>query len=511
MTIFLAEGLAGDRFLTTQQALDHPQVRHNGSVVELSDPELGPTLQLGMMASFSVSPGRVKGPAAGIDQHSGALAPDAGDAEATGAPAAGRAPAGPDRGPLAGLTVLEFASWLAGPYGTSLLADLGARVIKVESPTGDDGRWSLGGRTRTFQGKESLVIDLKRPEGQEVVAKLLGRADGLMHNMRGDAAARLGVDYESARRHNPEIVYLYAGSYGSSGPGAGRVAFHPTMGALSGGVLRQIGRGNEPPAADVELDGDELYAASLALGHCNEASPDITGALAVATAMTMGFLHRARTGKGQYIESTMLASNLYLCSEDAIRYEGQAPLAELDGDLRGLGPLDRLYATGSGWLLVSCHTQAEWELLCDVVGRPDLVGQERFADAAARCRFGDQLIAELSVALGARTADEWEGLCLAAGVGGVRADAMNGDDFFLTHPQVAENGFIVEVGHPGVGTYHRSNCGVRFSRTPGVANAAHQFGQDGAAILGELGYDDETVAQWVKAGVVVLPEEGSGA
>ena len=146
-----------------------------------------------------------------------------------------------------------------------------------------------------------------------------------------------------------------------------------------------------------------------------------------------------------------------------------------------------------------------------MVGRPDLVGQERFADAAARRRFGDQLIAELSVALGARTADEWEGLCLAAGVAAVRADAMNGDDFFLTHPQVAENGFIVEVSHPGVGTYHRNNCGVHFSRTPGVANAAHQFGQDGAAILGELGYDDETVAQWVKAGVVVLPEEGSGA
>ena len=513
MTIFLVEGLTGDRFLTTQQALDNPQVRHNGSVVEVSDPELGPTLQLGMMASFSVSPGRVKGAAPGLDQHCGAYAPETGDVAGSAAEAAAGvvgAAAGAGRGPLAGLTVLEFASWLAGPYGTSLLADLGARVIKVESPSGDDGRWSLGGRSRTFQGKESLVIDLKRPEGQEVVAKLLSRADGLMHNMRGDAAARLGVDYESARRHNPEIVYLYAGSYGSSGPGAGRGAFHPTMGALSGGVLRQIGRGNEPPAADVELDGDELYAVSLALGHCNESSPDITGALGVATAMTMGFLHRARTGQGQYIESTMLASNLYLCSEDAIRYEGQVPLAELDGDIRGLGPLDRLYATGSGWLLVSCHTQAEWEGLCDVVGRPDLVGQERFADAAARRRFGDQLIAELSVALGARTADEWEGLCQAAGVAAVRADAMNGDDFFLTHPQVAENGFIVEVSHPGVGTYHRSNCGVRFSRTPGVANAAHLFGQDGAAILGELGYDDETVAQWVKAGVVVLPEEGSG-
>jgi crotonobetainyl-CoA:carnitine CoA-transferase CaiB-like acyl-CoA transferase len=116
-----------------------------------------------------------------------------------------------------------------------------------------------------------------------------------------------------------------------------------------------------------------------------------------------------------------------------------------------------------------------------VVGRPELVGQERFADVAARRRFGDQLIAELSLALGARTADEWERQCLAAGVVAVRADAMNGDDFFLTHRQVVENGFVVEVSHPGVGTYHRSNCGVRFSRTPGVANAAHLFGQDASS------------------------------
>ena len=131
MTIFLAEGLTGDRFLTTQQALDNPQVRHNGSVVEVSDPELGPTLQLGMMASFSVSPGRVKGAAPGIDQHCGALAPETGDAAGSGAAEAAAAvagaAAGAGRGPLAGLTVLEFASWLAGPYGTSLLADLGAQ------------------------------------------------------------------------------------------------------------------------------------------------------------------------------------------------------------------------------------------------------------------------------------------------------------------------------------------------------------------------------------------------
>ena len=89
--------------------------------------------------------------------------------------------------------------------------------------------------------------------------RLLARADAVMHNMRGDAAARLGVDYQSAKELNPDIVYLYAGSYGSTGPGAGRAAFHPMMGALSGGALRQLGRGNEPPAADVPLDEEARY------------------------------------------------------------------------------------------------------------------------------------------------------------------------------------------------------------------------------------------------------------
>ena len=233
------------------------------------------------------------------------------------------------------MLVLDFATWLAGPFGTSLLADMGARVIKIESPAGDDARLFLGGRARTFQGKESLAIDLKSEEGRAAVRRLVGQADAIMHNMRGDAAARLGIDYETARELNPDIVYLYAGSYGSTGPGAGRAAFHPMMGALSGGALRQLGRGNEPPAGDVPLDEDARYEYSLRMIRSNEASPDITGALGVATALSLGLLHRERTGRGQYIETTMLASNLLLCSEDAIRYAGKPDLPELDGELQG--------------------------------------------------------------------------------------------------------------------------------------------------------------------------------
>ncbi len=253
LDIFLREGLTGDHFLTTQQALDHPQVIHNGSVIELDDPEVGPTLQLGPTIRFADSPAVVPTAAPLLDADRAGLLGTQPPARKPPTPANGQAAAaGP--GPLAGMLVLDFATWLACPFGTSLLADMGARVIKVESPAGDDARHGLGGRARTFQGKESLAIDLKSEEGLAAVRRLVAQADAVMHNMRGDAAARLGIDYESARKLNPGLVYLYAGSYGSTGPGAGRAAFHPMMGALSGGALRQIGRGNEPPAADVPLD-----------------------------------------------------------------------------------------------------------------------------------------------------------------------------------------------------------------------------------------------------------------
>ena len=279
---------------------------------------------------------------------------------------------------------------------------MGARVIKIESPAGDDARLFLGGRARTFQGKESLAIDLKSEEGRAAVQRLVAQADAVMHNMRGDAAARLGIDYETARQTNPRLVYLYAGSYGSTGPGAGRAAFHPMMGALSGGALRQLGRGNEPPAADVPMDEQARYELSLRMLRSNEASPDITGALGVATALSLGLLHRERTGQGQYIETTMLASNLLLCSEDAIRYAGKPDLPELDSELRGTGALNRLYRTADGWLFLCTPTEPEWRQLCAAAGHAEWIADPRYKNAGTRRRFNDQLTAELATALASK-------------------------------------------------------------------------------------------------------------
>jgi crotonobetainyl-CoA:carnitine CoA-transferase CaiB-like acyl-CoA transferase len=512
LAIFLREGLTGDHFQTTQQAMDHPQVIHNGSVVAVQDPEVGPTLQLGPTIGFSDSPAVTPAAAPALDADRAAVL---GTRRADGTPRASSAGAGgaggaAGRGPLAGMLVLDFATWLAGPFGTSLLADMGARVIKIESPAGDDARHGLGGRARTFQGKESLAIDLKSEEGRAAVRRLLARADAVMHNMRGDAAARLGVDYQTAKELNPDVVYLYAGSYGSTGPGAGRAAFHPMMGALSGGALRQLGRGNEPPAADVPLDAEARYAYSLRMLRANEASPDITGALGVATALSLGLLHRERTGRGQYIETTMLASNLLLCSEDAIRYAGQPALPELDSELRGTGALNRLYRTADGWLFLCTPTEPEWQQLGTALGHTEWAGDPRYQTAETRRRFNDQLVAEVATALESRSAAEWEGLLARAGVAGVRADASTGDDFFLSHPQSVGNGFVVRDSFPGMSSYRRAGTASTLSLTPGVAKIAHPFGQDGPDILAELGFDGPAIQAMIDGGVLVSTAMPSG-
>ena len=340
--------------------------------------------------------------------------------------------------------------------------------------------------------------------------RLVGQADAIMHNMRGDAAARLGIDYETARELNPGIVYLYAGSYGSTGPGAGRAAFHPMMGALSGGALRQLGRGNEPPAGDVPLDEDARYEYSLRMIRSNEASPDITGALGVATALSLGLLHRQRTGRGQYIETTMLASNLLLCSEDAIRYAGKPALPELDGELRGTGALNRLYRTAAGWLFVCAPTEPEWRQLCTAVGRAGWITDARYRTADSRRRFNDQLVAELATALETRSAADWEQAFARAGVAGVRADASTGDDFFLSDPQSVSNGFVVRDSYPGVSSYRRAGPASSLSLTPGVAKVAHLFGQDGPDILTELGFDEAAIQALINGGVLVGPAASSG-
>jgi crotonobetainyl-CoA:carnitine CoA-transferase CaiB-like acyl-CoA transferase len=199
----------------------------------------------------------------------------------------------------------------------------------------------------------------------------------------------------------------------------------------------------------------------------------------------------------------MLASNLLLCSEDAIRYAGKPPLPEVDGELRGTGALNRLYRTADGWLFVCTPTDGEWRQLCAVIGRAGWIDDPRYRTADLRRRYNDQLVAELATALEARSAGEWEDVFARAGVAGVRADASTGDDFFLSDPQSVGNGFVITDSYPGVSSYRRAGTASVLSLTPGVARIAHLFGQDGPAILAELGLDTPTIEGMMKEGVLV--------
>ena len=389
MTIFLAEGLTGDRFLTTQQALDDPQVRHNGSVIEVVRPRAGPDTAAGDDGAFGVSPGRVKGPGAGDRPTLGALAPEAGvaaGADPAGSAAAGGRRRGPVVAPLAGLTVLEFASWLAGPYGTSLLADMGARVIKVESPTGDDGRWSLGGRSRTFQGKESLRHRSQAPRGTRRHGETAGpgRRPDAQHarRRRGPARHRLRI----GARTQPRDRLSLCGSYGSTGPGAGRGAFHPTMGALSGGVLRQMGRGNEPPAGDVPLTATSVFAYSMALGPRKRGVTGHRRRPRRGHGMAMGFFHRLAPGRASTSETRCWPATSTYVRRTLSATSGKPEMPALDSDLRGTNRPSRPSLPNSGpagyWSLARRKTSGIGSVRH--VGRSDLAGQARFADTGAR-------------------------------------------------------------------------------------------------------------------------------
>jgi crotonobetainyl-CoA:carnitine CoA-transferase CaiB-like acyl-CoA transferase len=418
--------------------------------------------------------------------------------------AAAAAPAAestPPAHPFAGLLVLDFAGWLAAPFGTSLIADLGARVIKVESLAGDEYRGRGQARGRTFQGKESLCIDLKNAEGRALMHRLIARADGLMHNMRGDAAERLGIDYATVRGLNPEIVYLYAGSYGSTGPGAGRAAFHPTAGALAGGALWQLGRGNEPPPADEPLTIAEIDDWSLRLFRANEGSPDVSAALGVGTALALALYHKERTGEGQYLETSMLISNAYVASDDFLRYAGKPPRREADRYLRGLHALCRLYRTAAGWLFLDCQTEGEWRALGRALERADLLDDPRFRDVESRLVHDAALVAALAQAFAARRASDWETALPAAGVPAVAADGAGGD-FFLTDPSLLAEQLTVKTEHPTLGAFYRPGPPALFSRTPARAEPAHALGEDTGAILTELGLAAGEIARLEQAGVI---------
>jgi crotonobetainyl-CoA:carnitine CoA-transferase CaiB-like acyl-CoA transferase len=478
---------AGEIMHTTQEAIHHDQFVANGHLITLDDPRVGAIEQVGPFAKMSETPAKIDRPAPTPGQHTAEVLAQLPLDRPSIAPRGGN-----PRRPLEGITVIEAASWLAAPFSGSLLADLGARVIKVEPLSGDPYRKMITNENmiRAFQGKENVAIDLKTEEGLAIFYDLVKQADIVMHNFRPGVPDRLKIDYETLKAIKPDLVYVYAGSYGSAGPDRLRAAFNPTMGAFSGNSVFQSGEGNVPK-------GDQ--------------SPDPIAGSGVATGIMLGLAARELTGTSQYVETSMMNSNVYCNSDDAFSYAGK-PARRVPGkDQLGLEATYRLYEAADGWVFLAAQFDAEFADLCRALGREELADDPRFATWKARIAHQHELGALLEPIFMTRSADAWEEFLTAADIACVRADKSSHVRYLYEDPQPRAVGFMVETDSqdfahqaPG-GKYWRHAPAVKFSATPCEPGKPYEgLGSHTRTVLAELGLGSDEIAGLAQKQVIKL-------
>ncbi len=466
MDLFSAKDIGGDPFLAPQEFLDHPQCIENERRQEVFDPEMGPTVQIGPLGLYSETPAIVGPPAPGLGEHTDeviAVWPSS----ASPASGVGRADLSPDL-PLADVTILDVGYFYACPFAATLLAEAGARVIKVEPPTGDPGRrnWTTD-YVKSLVGKESIVLDLKTPEGLNILYQLVDRADVFLHNFRPGTPERLGIDAESVMGRNPRLLYVYASCFGSRGPWAHKAGFHSSPNAIAGAGVVESGDQNSPR---------------------NRTYGDPTAALATAAAIMAGVLACRRIGRGQKLETTMLTATAYAVAEWGIQHSG-LPSPVVDSGQYGFHAYQRLYETGDGWLVLDVHRDRDRQALGAVLGieLPELPSSE--------------LSTQLTGVFSTDSAEAWENRLLAAGVPAAQADRGDFLHNMLNEDHMRASGVAVEAEQHDLGSYWRAAPTMQFSSALTPLAPTLPLGWATMEILGELGIDDEEATRLHDAGV----------
>ncbi len=451
--------------------LEHQQLVADGRVGRSASGTLVPG-GLALAREWAVDPAT---PPPDLGAHAASL--DAVLADATvGTTGTGDGATSADAPVLDGITIVEIGSFFAAPFGATLLAELGARVIKIESGTGDAIRHlmpfpELSG-IKVLQGKESISLDLGTPEGHATLLDLVRRADVVLQTFRGGVIDRLGAGPDQLLAVNPALVYVSSPGYGEGPPCGAKPAFAPTMGAASGMAVRNVGGpGLVPSEPDLDLETVKRTAMRLASGASSPANADGVSALGVGTALAIGICGRVRHGTGDVLRTSMLSTVAHALLDSSVAGPHGSPTPAPDAQLLGYGPWHRLYETGDGWVMVTTERPAARAALA-----------ERLAVDPQSPEVAD----EIAAALMAAGAAAWQAELVPRGIA-VFAVASSGLDRAILAGELADElGLRAQSTHPTLDEYPRASNFVRFSRSRSVLGDAPVCGQDTDRVLAEL-------------------------
>jgi crotonobetainyl-CoA:carnitine CoA-transferase CaiB-like acyl-CoA transferase len=399
-------------------------------------------------------------------------------------------------GPLTGVRVLDLTLALAGPFCGLVLADLGADVIKIESPDPDirmaGGLQIYKGENSHFlvvnRNKRGLSIDLKDERGREAFYRLVRTADVLVQNYRPGVMRRLGADYETLHALNPRLVYCSISGFGEGSPYANLAGLDLITQGMSG-LMSVTGdpKGTEPVKAGTPITdmGAGMY-----------------GAIGIISAL----YHREQSGRGQHIESTLLDTPISWLTWRAAEYWGSGETPGPQGS--GLGAYRAFQCSDGRWVNIG-PTNRLWRVTCETLGALHLLDDPRFATQTLRNENHEALSEEIQQAFRARTSDEWIAAFQKAGVptGPIKTipEVLDSD------PHVEAREMVVEVNHPTIGPMKTLGVPVKLSETPGaVTLPAPTLGQHSVQILIELGYSLEEIEALRAAGVIYTTGDADG-
>ena len=464
--------------MTRQEFIEHPQVRHLGMQRELFDPQLGRAIQMGVPVALRDTPGDIKRPLSALENPSELAGSFARDRPNTPGRAIAKRAESSNGGPLAGVVVLDFASYIAGSYAPMILAQMGADVIKVESLEGDAFRSFGFGFLGWNQGKRGLALNLRTAEGRQIVYELVRRADVMVENMRPGATRKAGIDYETLASINPRLVYVSVNAFGNHGPAFDLPGFDPLLQAASGVMAAQGGHHYHP-----------VY---LTCAIC-----DYGAAMLAAFGCVLALRARQQTGRGQLCETTLLQAAMAFQAGEFIFYEGRDDMENGHPEYRGRSALSRAYrCADGGWVALSLSTEAQLDCLVEVTG----LARDQFSDAFAQPSEGT-LAAALAACFAKRSRDE---LLSAMATARIPAVKVNYAQTLFEDPIVRANGLIAELEHSKWGRVKQTGILANFSATPAaIVRAAPLLGEHSKEVLSEhLGYDEPTLASLIERGIV---------